>query len=166
MDPWLDGLWKAIREALSKMNSDSSSCVKGEAEDSCKETGESPSLDVQLNHLSVTDQNDSQQQCGKTIPQCLTSQTASPAQPAVSDVGPVSPTRSSELTPLSSDAASALTSGAELQKDQAELSHSTLVASLTRSLPPLSESTLNVPVLPSPYLEVSLQQAETTERVN
>lgn len=153
VDPWLDGLWKAIKEALSKMSSDGNGCVKGEVEDSQKETAESCLPDVQLNLLSITDQNDSPQQSRGMVPKSPAS--PSPTQPAVSP----------ESASLSSDAASALTSVAGPQEDQAELSCTTPVASLTRSLPPLSESSLNIPALPSPYLEVSLQQTETTEQV-
>lgn len=152
MDPWLDGLWEAIKEALSKMNAE-------EAAESCPP-------DVQLNLLSITDHDGPQQQSREEVPTSPASPSASPAQPAVSDLGSVPPTRSSESASRPSDAAAAPTSAAGLQKDQAELSHAEPVASLTRSLPPLSESSLNVPALPSPYLEVSLQQAETTVEVN
>lgn len=164
MDPWLDGLWKAIKEALSKMDSDRTDHMKGEAEDSLKEAADSCSPDVQLNLLSITDQQDSQSK--GTVPTSAAPSSASNAQPAVSDVRAVSPTRRSESASLSSDAARAPTSGTETQKDNAELSHVTPVASLTYSVPPLSQSSLNVPALPSPYLNVSLQQVETTEQVN
>lgn len=159
VDPWLDGLWKAIKEALSKMNSDSNGSVKGEVEDSQEKTAQSCLPEVQLNLLSITVQNDSPQKSKGMVP-------ASPASPsAVSDLGVVPPTRSPESTSLSSDATSALTSVVGPQEDQADQSCTTLVASLTRSLPPLSESSLNVPALPSPYLEVSLQQTENTDQV-
>lgn len=167
MDPWLDGLWKAIKEALSKMNSDRSDHMKGEAEHSLKEAADSCSPDVQLNLLSITDQQDGKlvSQSKGTVP--TSAAPSSIAQSAVSDLRAVSPTRRSESASLSSDAASAPTSGqTETQKGNAELSHVTPVASLTYSLPPLSESSLNVPALPSPYLDVSLQQVETTEQVN
>ncbi|XP_027861270.1 methionine synthase reductase isoform X2 [Xiphophorus couchianus] len=39
-----------------------------------------------------------------------------------------------------------------------------LAASLTSSLPPLSESSLNVPALPPPYLDVALQEADAVEQ--
>lgn len=168
MDPWLDGLWNAIKEALSKMNSDRTDHMKGETEDSLKEAADSCSPDVQLNLLSIIDQQDSKSvnQSKGTVPTSAAPSSASNAQSAVSDLRAVSPTRRSESASLSSDAASAPTSGTETQKDNAELSHVTPVASLTYSLPPLSESSLNVPALPSPYLDVSLQQVETTEQVN
>lgn len=168
MDPWLDGLWKAIKEALSKMNSERTDHMKEEAEDSLKENSDSCSPDVQLNLLSITDHQDSKlvSQSNGTVPTSATPSSASIAQSAVSDLRAVSPTRRSQLASLSSDAARAPTSGTETQKDNAELSHVTPVASLTYSLPPLSESSLNVPALPSPYLDVSLQQVETTEQVN
>lgn len=160
MEPWLDGLWKAIKEALSKMNSDRIGHMKGGAQDSLKEAADSRSPDVQLNLLSITDQQDS------GAPTSAASSSAPIAQSAVSDLRAVSPTRRSELASLSSDAASAPPSGTEPKKDDAELTHITPVSSLTHSLPPLSESSLNVPALPSPYLDVSLQQVETTEQVN
>lgn len=159
VDPWLDGLWNAIKEALSKMNSDRNDRVTGEAVDSRREEPCPP--DVQLKLLSITDHDDPRQQSGEKLPTSPASPSASPAQPAVSDPGSVPPARSSASAPRSSDAA-----GAPPQKVQAELSHVEPVASLTRSLPPLSESSLNVPALPSPYLEVSLQQAEMTGEVN
>lgn len=152
VDPWLDGLWEAIKEALSKMNA-------AEAAESCPP-------DVQLNLLSITDHDGPQQQSREEVPTSPASPSASPAQPAVSDLGSVPPTRSSESASRPCDAAAAPTSAAGPQKDQAELSHAEPVASLTRSLPPLSESSLNVPALPSPYLEVSLQQAETTVEID
>lgn len=166
VDPWLDGLWKAIKEALSKMSSDSNGCMKGEVEDSQKETAESCLLDVQLNLLRITDQNDSPQKSRGMVPTTPASPSDSSVQPAVSDLGVVPSTTSPESTSLPSDAASALTSVTVPQEYQAERSCTTPVASLTHSLPPLSESSLNVPTLPSPYLEVSLQQTEMTEEVN
>lgn len=168
VDPWLDGLWKAIKEALSKMNSDRTDHMKGEAEDSLKEAADSRLPDVQLNLLSITEQQDSEvpPQSKETAPTAAASSSASTAQSAVSDLKAVSPTRRSQSASLSSDAASPPPSGTEAQKDDAKLSHVTPVASLTHSLPPLSESSLNVPALPSPYLNVSLQQVETTEQVN
>lgn len=166
MDPWLDGLWKAIKEALTKMSSDSDGCVKGEVEHSQKETADPCLPDVQLNLLSITEQNDSPQQSGGMIPTSPASPSDSSAQPAVSDLSVVSFTRSHESTSLPSDAASGLTWVAGTQEDQAELPCNTPVASLTHSLPPLSESSLNVPALPSPYLEVSLEQTEMAEEVN
>lgn len=152
MDPWLDGLWKAIKEALSKMNS-------GEAAEFCPP-------DVQLNLLSIADRDDPQQQSREKVPTSPASPVASPAQPAASDPGAAPPAKSSESASLFAGAAGAPASVAGSQQDRAELSHAEPVASLTRSLPPLSESALNVPALPSPYLDVSLQQVETTDEVN
>lgn len=166
MDPWLDGLWKAIKEALLKMSSDGGGCVNGQVEDSQKESAESCLPDVRLNLLSITDQNDSPQQSRGTAPTSPASPLDSPAQPAVADLGVPPPARSPESTSLSSDAAGALMSAAAPQEDQAEVSCATPAASLARSLPPLSESALNVPALPPPHLEVTLQQTETTEEVN
>uniref|UniRef100_A0A8P4GDB1 Methionine synthase reductase n=1 Tax=Dicentrarchus labrax TaxID=13489 RepID=A0A8P4GDB1_DICLA len=55
VDPWLDGLWKAIKGALSKMASDRTGYLKGEAGDSPQETPDSSIPDVQLNLLSIAE---------------------------------------------------------------------------------------------------------------
>lgn len=148
------------------MTSASSGCVKGEAEDSQKKTAESCLPDVQLNLLSITDQNDSSPRSGGTVPTPSASPSDSSTLLAGSDLAMAPFARRPESTSLSADAASAPMSVAGLQEDQAELFCTAPVASLTHSLPPLSESSLNVPALPSAYLEVSLQQTETTEGVN
>ncbi len=53
----------------------------------------------------------------------------------------------------------------ERQTRDAGVPHVELAPSLTSSLPPLSESSLNVPALPPPYLDVSLQDMDTLEQV-
>uniref|UniRef100_A0A672JFV8 Methionine synthase reductase n=1 Tax=Salarias fasciatus TaxID=181472 RepID=A0A672JFV8_SALFA len=103
VDPWLEGLWAAIKGTLSNMASDNAS-------DSAKP-------DVQFNLLSITDH----QNCEAVAP--------------------------------------------NTQKGDAGVPHVELAASLTRSVPPLSESTLNVPVLPPPYLDISLQEGDTSEQM-
>uniref|UniRef100_A0A6Q2ZMA0 Methionine synthase reductase n=1 Tax=Esox lucius TaxID=8010 RepID=A0A6Q2ZMA0_ESOLU len=96
LDPWLEGLWEAIRRALSKMSAPQPKRDVTDTRVSSEETFESLATDVSL-HL-------------------LTSETGS-------------------------------------------------TASLTLSFPPLSESALNVPNLPPPYLDVVLQEATTREEV-
>uniref|UniRef100_A0A3B4X3H4 Methionine synthase reductase n=1 Tax=Seriola lalandi dorsalis TaxID=1841481 RepID=A0A3B4X3H4_SERLL len=108
VDPWLEGLWKAIKGALSKMASDRT--------------------DVQLNLLT-------------------------------------SPAGSPMLASQSHATASVTTSAPETQTGDVGVPHDALAASLTCSLPPLSESSLNVPALPSPYLDVSLQDMDIMEPV-
>uniref|UniRef100_A0A8C9ZNV0 Methionine synthase reductase n=1 Tax=Sander lucioperca TaxID=283035 RepID=A0A8C9ZNV0_SANLU len=89
VDPWLEGLWKAIKGALSNMDSDRTETVSKFA-------------------------------------------TAASSSTQTGDAG---------------------------------VPHVALAASLTHSLPPLSQSSLNVPALPSPYLDVSLQEVDTVEQV-
>uniref|UniRef100_A0A674NWL4 Methionine synthase reductase n=1 Tax=Takifugu rubripes TaxID=31033 RepID=A0A674NWL4_TAKRU len=115
VDPWIKGLWNAIKEELSNMTSKQTECVKEEVRDSSKETPDPSTADMQLNLLSIANC----QNC---------------------KIG------------LSSRTDGALSADAG-------------VASLTHSLPPLSQSALNIPALPPPYLCVSLQEMETTEDV-
>lgn len=141
VDPWLEGLWKAIKEELSNMTSKRTECVNEEASNSSKETPDPSTADVRLDLLSIADsQNcESVRQSGKLA--TSTSPSASTTQSTVS--------------------------GVRQDSSQADGSFSAdaSVASLTHSLPPLSESALNVPALPPPYLSVSLQELETTEDV-
>lgn len=145
VDPWLEGLWKAIKDELSNMTS---FCVK-EASDASTETPDPTTADVQLNLLSIADSQNCQPmgQSGK-----LATSAAPPVPTTQSAVPDVRPDSSSSNPGLASQA-----DGAFSADDG--------VASLTRSLPPLSECALNVPALPPPYLTVSLQELETTEEV-
>uniref|UniRef100_A0AAX7SWZ5 Methionine synthase reductase n=1 Tax=Astatotilapia calliptera TaxID=8154 RepID=A0AAX7SWZ5_ASTCA len=97
VDPWLGGLWKAIKESLSKM--------------------------------------------------------------------PASPAGSPGLASQSGDAASVSTSASKTHTEETGVPHVALAHSLSCSMPPLSESSLNVPALPPTYLDVSLQEVDTMEEV-
>uniref|UniRef100_A0A672JIP1 Methionine synthase reductase n=1 Tax=Salarias fasciatus TaxID=181472 RepID=A0A672JIP1_SALFA len=108
VDPWLEGLWAAIKGTLSNMASDTS---------------------------------------------------------AASDLRPAISAESPDLASQSHNAANVATSAPNTQKGDAGVPHVELAASLTRSVPPLSESTLNVPVLPPPYLDISLQEGDTSEQL-
>ncbi|XP_078018813.1 methionine synthase reductase isoform X1 [Epinephelus lanceolatus] len=169
VDPWIEGLWKAIKEALSKMASDRTGCFKGEAGDSPKKTPDSSIPDVQLNLLSITDhQNcESTRASVETVSKSPTaaSSSASATQTAVSDLSPAFPAGSPGLASQSHDTASVSTSAQETQNGDTGVPHVALAASLMRSLPPLSESSLNVPALPPPYLDVCLQEADAVEQV-
>ncbi|XP_038144975.1 methionine synthase reductase isoform X2 [Cyprinodon tularosa] len=134
IDPWLEGLWKAIKGALSNMAFDGTTQLKENVEDSAKDIPDSSPLDVQLKRLSITDKQKSE----------LDSH-ASPLK--IADVRPAS-TGSTGLPSESTSSAP----------------HVSLVASLQRSVPPLSESSLNVPALPSPFLQVTFQEADVVEQ--
>lgn len=168
VDPWLDGLWKAIKGVLSKMASDRTGYLKGEAGDSPKETPDSSVPDIQLNLLSITDRQncESVRASTETVPKFASAASDSATQTAVSDLRPASPTGSPGLSSNSCGAASVSTSGTETRTGDAGVPHVVLAASLTRSLPPLSESSLNVPALPPPYLDVSLQEVDTVDQVS
>lgn len=145
MEPWIEGLWKAVKAELSNMTSERTECPSG----SSKETPDPAAVDVQLNLLSIADSQacESMGQSGKLANSA--SPSVSATQTAVSDVGPDSPSRRIGLAPRADGAVGA---------DAA-------VASLTRSLPPLSDSALNIPALPPPYLAASLREPETAENV-
>ncbi|KAM9712917.1 methionine synthase reductase isoform 1-T1 [Menidia menidia] len=151
VEPWLEGLWNAIREALSKLSSDRTTHLKENAEDSVQETSPSSILDVNLNLLSIADQ----QNCEpvKASPN-VDSKYASSAPP-LSDLSPASSTKSTGLASQSLG-----TDGVSSSVPKAETNDG---ASLMASLPPLSESLLNVPSLPSPYLDVTFQEVDTEE---
>lgn len=167
LDPWLDGLWKAIKSALSKMASDRTGYLNAEAVDSTKGTPDSSSPDVQLNLLSITDcQNcDSVGGSVETVSKSASAASAPATQTAVSDHRPDASAGSPGLASQSHGAASVTTSAPETQTKDAGVPCVILASSLKCSLPPLSESSLNVPALPPSYLDVSLQEVDTTEEV-
>lgn len=109
-------------------------------EDSAKEIPESSLPDVQLNLLSIADK------------QICEPDSKYSSSLAISDVRPASASTVSSSAPKTQ----ACSEGVPLVS---------LAASLTSSLPPLSESSLNVPALPLPYLDVALQEADAVEQV-
>ncbi|XP_068438392.1 methionine synthase reductase [Clinocottus analis] len=169
VDPWIEGLWQAIKGALSKMASDKADILKGEAEDSPKETPDSSTPHVQLNLLRITDhQNcESIKVSAETVSKFATAASCSApsTQTAVSDLRPALPAGSSVLALQSRGTASDSTSALNTQTENAGVPQVSLAASLTCSLPPLSESPLNVPTLPPAYLAVSLQEVDSLEQI-
>ncbi|KAG7225125.1 hypothetical protein INR49_014581 [Caranx melampygus] len=164
VDPWLEGLWKAIKGAISKMATDRTDALKENVEDSPKGTPDSHTPDVQLNLLSINDHKS-----GETVRASVhtdskyASAASSPApdtRTAVSDLRPTSAVLASQ----SHGTASVSISAQETQTKDAGVPHAVLAASLTCSLPPLSQSALNVPALPPPYLDVSLKDVDTMEQ--
>ncbi|XP_041670119.1 methionine synthase reductase isoform X2 [Cheilinus undulatus] len=168
VDPWLEGLWKAIKAALLKMASDGTVYLKGEAGDLAKEASDSSIPDVQLSLLSITDQPslNSAKPSAETVSKFASAPSSSATPTGVCDHRPASPLGSVKLAYRLNDAASVSTSQQETQISDAQVSPVALATSLTCSLPPLSESFLNVPTLPPPYLDVSLQMADVTEQID
>ncbi|XP_067342175.1 methionine synthase reductase isoform X2 [Channa argus] len=168
IDPWLQGLWNAIKQALSQMASDGTAQLKRDVGDSPKDssTPDTSIPDVQLNLLKLTDHLN----CESVKPSVYTDSkfasaySASATQTAVSHLGPSSLGGSAKLAPQSCDSASVTASAPETYAGDAGVSHVALAASLTVSLPPLSESSLNVPALPPSYLDVSIQVVDTVEQ--
>ncbi|XP_034562372.1 methionine synthase reductase isoform X2 [Notolabrus celidotus] len=172
VDPWLEGLWKAIKAALSKMASDRADYSTGEAGDSSKDAPDSSVPDVQLSLLSITDQqncksaNSSVETVSTFSSADSSSVSASTTQTAVTDPGPASPLGNDRLASQFHDAASVSTSKPGTQTTDAGVPLVALAASLIFSLPPLSDSSLNVPALPPPYLDVSLQEVDLMEQTD
>lgn len=141
VDPWIEGLWSAIKEALSKMASDRTSHLKENAENSATEVPDSSLPDVQLKLLSITDQ----QKCAPVTPDSKNAPL--PATPPSGSAG-----SASQCTGVATPQTETCT-GVEP------------AASLTFSLPPLSEASLNVPALPPAYLDVTFQDVDSVEQV-
>ncbi|XP_029313268.1 methionine synthase reductase isoform X2 [Cottoperca gobio] len=154
VDPWLEGLWKAIKGFLSKMASDMTVYLNGEAGDSTKETPDSSIPDVQLNLLTITDHQD-----------CILTGTASKFATAASASAASDLRPGPGLASQRCSTASVSTSAPETHTGDAGVPHVALAASLICSLPPLCESSLNVPALPLPYLDVTLQEADDVEQI-
>uniref|UniRef100_A0A4W5MG99 Methionine synthase reductase n=1 Tax=Hucho hucho TaxID=62062 RepID=A0A4W5MG99_9TELE len=126
LDPWLEGLWEAIRGALSKMAApqpDSDGHVRDQRVSS-NETPESSATDIKLHLLSLNDSDSQSTKFLRTASVLATQSGQTGAPPAVVE------------------------------------------ASLTRSLPPLSELALNVPALSPPYLDVTLQENTIEEETS
>ncbi|KAM8882009.1 methionine synthase reductase isoform 1-T2 [Synchiropus picturatus] len=142
VDPWLEGLWQAIKEAVSNTVLDENSLLKMDA---AKETPDISLPDLHLNLLSINGHET-----------CSSSDAKSPS--AESTSGSAINTAVSDVKPVSCDTASIFAE--ELKTKTVEIA-----SSLTSSVPPLSESPLNVPALPPAYLEVSLQGVNTVNEV-
>ncbi|XP_024248203.1 methionine synthase reductase [Oncorhynchus tshawytscha] len=171
LDPWLEGLWEAIRGALSKMAAPQPE-RDGHVRDqrvSSNETPESSATDIKLHLLSL---NESESQITKSLTTAASAKTdslavlASETGSSVTDLITVSATDNTgtalKLDSVVSERKSVLTT----QSGQTGAPPAVVEASLTRSLPPLSELALNIPALPPPYLDVMLQEATIEEETN
>ncbi|XP_077411143.1 methionine synthase reductase isoform X2 [Vanacampus margaritifer] len=132
VDPWLEGLWKAVKAALTKMSSD-----RNFKEDSEKTISDLSIPDVQLNLLSLTKHQ-------------------SP------DLDPKCSSTGSQVTSPSVEGVSLTTPPAETQNTDPAISNA---PSLSQSVPLLSDLSLNVPSLPPPFLDVSLQEVDTVDEI-
>ncbi|XP_041736157.2 methionine synthase reductase isoform X2 [Coregonus clupeaformis] len=160
LDPWLEGLWEAIRGALSKMAApqpESDGHVR-DLKASSNETLESSATDIKLHLLSL---NESEYQSADSLRTAASAKTDSLAV-SPSETGSTVTGTALKLDGVVSDPKSVL----ETQSGQTGAPRAVVEASLTRSLPPLSESALNVPALPPPYLDVTLQEATIEEETS
>ncbi|MEQ2268844.1 hypothetical protein XENORESO_016695, partial [Xenotaenia resolanae] len=132
------------------MASDMTAQLNQNVEDSVQERPDSTLPDVQLNLLSIADK----QNCEPD------SKHASPL--AISNVRPASSPGSTGLA--SQSTSTVFTSTPKTQACSEGAPFVSLAASLRSSLPPLSESSLNVPALPPPYLDVTFQEADAAEQ--
>lgn len=165
VDPWIEGLWAAIKGTLSNMASGSPAHLTGNEAESAMETSDSAGPDVQFNILSITDHQNREVISASADRDSKIASASSSSASAVSDLRPAISAESPDLASQSHDAASIATSAPNTQTQDAGVPRVELAASLTCSLPPLSESSLNVPVLPPPYLDISLQEGDTWEQM-
>ncbi|KAJ8010495.1 hypothetical protein DPEC_G00075680 [Dallia pectoralis] len=171
LDSWLEGLWEAIRRALSMMAvpqpksdiTDMRALSKGALESA---------TDVNLHLLSLNDPEPESTAClgkaaesesAKTVPEITTLDiNASETGSTVTDLRPVSVTDNTEtshnLSRVLTDQKSVLTAQSGVP--------AVVEASLTLSFPPLSESALNIPALPPPYLDVMWLEPNTQEETS
>uniref|UniRef100_A0A1A8MZD9 Methionine synthase reductase n=2 Tax=Nothobranchius pienaari TaxID=704102 RepID=A0A1A8MZD9_9TELE len=147
IDPWIRGLWDAIKEALSKMASGRTALLK-ENDDSAKEIP-----DIQLNILSIADEKNCE-----PVGSSLSTDSKHASSPAVTDLKPAASAGSPGLPSLSTSISTPTTCNDTVPSVK-------LAPSLTCSLPPLSTSALNVPALPPPYLDVTFQKVDTMEQM-
>lgn len=176
LDPWLEGLWEAIRGALSKMATlqpESDGHVR-DLRASLNETPESSATDVKLHLMSLNESEPQSSDSLRTTAESESTRTepksaslnvteaASETGSAVTDVRPVSLTSNNRTAPKLDGV---VTDPKSVSETQSGAPSAVVEASLTRCLPPLSESVLNVPALPPPYLDVTLQEATIEEEV-
>ncbi|XP_077480322.1 methionine synthase reductase [Stigmatopora argus] len=136
VDPWLEGLWKAVKAALTNMEPEWTS-----KEDAEKTITMSHTSDLQLNLLTITDH-----QTPVSHPSC---------QSTSSDTTP-------QVASLSVESVNLTTLPQERSNVDSGMSNA---PSLSHSLPPLSDLPLNVPILPPPYLDVVLLELDTADEI-
>ncbi|XP_034015592.1 methionine synthase reductase isoform X1 [Thalassophryne amazonica] len=151
VDPWLEGLWKAVKEASLKMASAGRGHTIQEHSDSAKDRSDSSVSDITLNLLSLNDNRSS-----KSDPTSVESDSALRSAP---------PAGSGGIASMPGDIASVQGPEPETRGEVSEVYDVISVPSLARSLPPLSESSLNVPALPPAFLDVSLQEMDSKDEV-
>ncbi|CAB1340884.1 unnamed protein product [Coregonus sp. 'balchen'] len=177
LEPWLEGLWEAIRGALFKMAAPQPE-RDGHVRDlraSLNETPESSATDVKLHLMSLNESEPqssgslktaAESESAKTEPKSVSlavTEAASETGSAVTDLRPVSLTNNNRTAPKLDIV---VTDPKSVLETRSGAHPAVVEVSLTRSLPPLSESALNVPALPPPYLDVTLQEATIEEETN
>uniref|UniRef100_A0A3P9JLR0 Methionine synthase reductase n=1 Tax=Oryzias latipes TaxID=8090 RepID=A0A3P9JLR0_ORYLA len=147
VDPWLEGLWNAVKEASSKMASVRNDQSEANVKDSAKEFLGLTQPDVELNLLSITDQRSQE-----TV------------QTDFHNV-PSAPSTSSGQNPSTSSGRTEFGSQNDAMQTKDEgIPNISSSSPLTNSVPPLSQSSLNVPALPPPFLDVTLVEVDAPEQ--
>ncbi|CDQ85676.1 unnamed protein product [Oncorhynchus mykiss] len=141
LDPWLEGLWEAIRGALSKMATPQPE-RDGHVRDLRASLNKTPELSVTDVKLHLMSLKESEPQSSGSLRTAAESESTK-TEPKSASLN---------VTEAASETGSAVTD--------------VRPASLTCSLPPLSESVLNVPALPPAYLDVTLQEATIEEETS
>ncbi|KAL1006644.1 hypothetical protein UPYG_G00074840 [Umbra pygmaea] len=161
LDPWLEGLWEAIRGALSKMATLQLKSDDRDQRTSLEDIPESPQTDINLRLLSL---NESEPQSAESVNTDSWSAKTDHKSASLAVKACESRRTVADLKPVSvTDNTGTALEPKTLLATQGGAPPALLEASLTLSLPPLSESALNIPALPPTYLHVVLHDATTEE---
>ncbi|XP_024135825.1 methionine synthase reductase isoform X2 [Oryzias melastigma] len=150
VDPWLEGLWNAVKEVASKMASERTAQSEENVKDSAKEFQDLTEPDVKISLLSITDQ--------------LSRETVTTDLHHLPSAPSTSSTLSGQNLSSSSRRTEFISQNDATQTTDEGIPQISSSSPLTNSVPPLSESSLNVPVLPPPFLDVTLEEVDAPEQ--
>ncbi|KAM6977645.1 methionine synthase reductase [Aplochiton taeniatus] len=168
LEPWLDGLWEAIKGALSMMASPQierdDHAMAGDIMGSVNQSPNSLTPESKLNLLSLSDtqNSDAIHAASGTDLKSASVDVLGPDSSTVQDHALKSYVQSPGLAKLD-DISHDSKSLPNTQTVDTDCPPDFVEGSLTCSLPPLSGSALNVPALPPPFLDVVIQEATLDE---
>ncbi|XP_041458976.1 methionine synthase reductase-like isoform X2 [Lytechinus variegatus] len=168
VEPWIEGLWKALHKVIDNQeNSDLSGNVLAEVNgevntDNMKENAENNANETQNGVLQITEKDQAKVQANEQSSTGNNTSEMSGKHVNDSDL-PAGPENSNNTlqkpTSQSSKTDQLIAEGETTDRTR----EGPMVASLTHSIPPLSESGLTMPVLPPPFLKLEYAHNETID---